>query len=48
MALRIGLVGMRGIGNTHAQAYTKDPLAKLTAGGKILTVAQPLQVCSLQ
>ncbi len=31
MALKIGLVGMRGIGNTHAQAYKNDPLAKLTA-----------------
>jgi len=31
MALRIGIVGMRGIGNTHAQAYVKDPLAKLVA-----------------
>jgi len=31
MALRIGIVGMRGIGNTHAQAHSKDPLAKLVA-----------------
>ncbi len=31
MALRIGLVGMRGIGATHAQAYSKDALAKLVA-----------------
>ena len=31
MALRIGIVGMRSIGNTHAQAYVKDPLAKLVA-----------------
>ena len=31
MALRIGLVGMSGIGNTHAKAYTADPLAKLVA-----------------
>ena len=31
MALRIGIVGMRNIGNTHAQAYLKDPLAKLVA-----------------
>ena len=31
MALRVGLVGMRGIGNTHAQAHTHDPLSKLVA-----------------
>lgn len=31
MSLRIGIVGMRGIGDTHAQAYQKDPLAKLVA-----------------
>ena len=31
MALRIGLVGMGGIGNTHAAAYKKDPLADLKA-----------------
>ncbi|MGC9520301.1 MAG: Gfo/Idh/MocA family protein [Anaerolineae bacterium] len=31
MALRVGLVGMRGIGNTHAQAHIQDPLSKLVA-----------------
>jgi predicted dehydrogenase len=31
MALRVGIVGMRGIGNTHAQAHSKDPLSKLVA-----------------
>jgi len=31
MALKIGLVGLRGIGNTHATAYKKDPLANLVA-----------------
>ncbi len=31
MALRVGLVGMRGIGHTHAQAHVKDPLSKLVA-----------------
>jgi predicted dehydrogenase len=31
MALRVGLVGMRGIGNTHAQAHTQDPLSDLIA-----------------
>jgi predicted dehydrogenase len=27
----VGIVGMRGIGNTHAQAHTQDPLARLVA-----------------
>ncbi len=31
MALRVGLVGMRGIGNTHARAHTEDPLSELVA-----------------
>lgn len=31
MALKVGVVGMRGIGNTHAQAYKQDPLAELVA-----------------
>ena len=31
MALKIGLVGMGGIGNTHAEAYGKDELAELVA-----------------
>ena len=31
MALRVGVVGMRGIGNTHAQSHAKDPLSKLVA-----------------
>jgi len=29
--LRIGVVGMRGIGNVHADAHSKDELADLTA-----------------
>jgi predicted dehydrogenase len=29
--LRVGVVGMGGIGNTHAASYVKDPLAKLVA-----------------
>ena len=29
MALRVGLVGMGGIGNTHASCYRDDPLAQL-------------------
>ena len=31
MALKIGLVGMGGIGNTHADVYSKDDLANLVA-----------------
>lgn len=31
MVLRVGVVGMRGIGNTHAQAHASDPLAELVA-----------------
>jgi len=31
MALKVGIVGMRGIGNIHAQAHSQDPLAKLVA-----------------
>ena len=31
MALKIGIVGMRGIGETHARAHSTDPLAKLVA-----------------
>jgi predicted dehydrogenase len=31
MALKIGIVGMRGIGNVHAQSHIKDPLANLVA-----------------
>ncbi|HEY0867013.1 MAG TPA: Gfo/Idh/MocA family oxidoreductase [Fimbriimonas sp.] len=31
MSLKIGLVGMGGIGNTHAAAYQKDALADLVA-----------------
>lgn len=31
MALRVGIVGMRGIGNTHAKCHSTDPLAKLLA-----------------
>ncbi|NLE66533.1 MAG: Gfo/Idh/MocA family oxidoreductase [Lentisphaerae bacterium] len=30
-ALRVGVVGMGGIGNTHAASYKKDSLAKLSA-----------------
>lgn len=29
MALKIGVVGMRGIGNTHCQAWVQEPLASL-------------------
>ncbi len=31
MALKIGIVGMGGIGNTHAGCYKNDPLAELVA-----------------
>jgi predicted dehydrogenase len=31
MALKVGVVGMSGIGNTHAGSYAKDPLAQLVA-----------------
>ncbi len=31
MALRVGVVGMRGIGNTHAQAHAQDDLSNLVA-----------------
>ena len=31
MALKIGIVGMGGIGNTHGDAYVKDELAQLCA-----------------
>jgi predicted dehydrogenase len=31
MAIRIGLVGCRGIGNTHAASHSNDPLAQLVA-----------------
>jgi predicted dehydrogenase len=31
MALRVGVVGMGGIGNTHAACYKKDELAELVA-----------------
>ena len=31
MALKIGLVGMGGIGNTHANCYMNDELANLVA-----------------
>jgi predicted dehydrogenase len=31
MPLKVGVVGMRGIGNTHAAAHAQDPLAKLVA-----------------
>lgn len=31
MALRVGVVGMRGIGMSHADAYVADPLAELVA-----------------
>ncbi|MDH7601104.1 MAG: Gfo/Idh/MocA family oxidoreductase [Armatimonadota bacterium] len=31
MALKVGVVGMGGIGNTHAECYKKDPLAELVA-----------------
>jgi len=31
MALKVGVVGMRGIGNTHAKAHVSDDLAELVA-----------------
>ncbi|MFA7672547.1 MAG: Gfo/Idh/MocA family oxidoreductase [Clostridia bacterium] len=31
MAIKIGIVGMGGIGNTHARVYKNDPLAQLVA-----------------
>ena len=31
MALKIGIVGMGGIGNTHAGVYQQDELAQLVA-----------------
>ncbi|MCJ7822645.1 MAG: Gfo/Idh/MocA family oxidoreductase, partial [Armatimonadetes bacterium] len=31
MALKVGIVGMRGIGYNHANSYVQDPLAQLTA-----------------
>jgi len=31
MAVKVGIVGLRGIGNTHAQAHSKDSLSKLVA-----------------
>ncbi len=31
MRLKVGLVGIAGIGNRHAQCHTKDPLAELVA-----------------
>ena len=31
MALKVAVVGLRGIGTTHAQSYSKDELSKLVA-----------------
>ena len=31
MPLKVGLVGLKGIGQTHAQSYATDPLAQLVA-----------------
>ncbi|HXK71807.1 MAG TPA: Gfo/Idh/MocA family oxidoreductase, partial [Clostridia bacterium] len=31
MAIKIGIVGMGGIGNTHAKCYKADSLAQLVA-----------------
>ena len=31
MALKVGVVGLRGIGDSHAQVYKSDPLAELVA-----------------
>jgi len=31
MALKVGVVGIRGIGTTHSKAHAEDPLAKLVA-----------------
>ena len=37
MALKVGVVGMRGIGNTHAGAYVQDELADLVAVCDVVT-----------
>ena len=31
MALKVAVVGMGGIGNTHARCYKENPLAELVA-----------------
>ncbi len=31
MALKVGVVGLRGIGSSHTDCYSKNPLAKLVA-----------------
>lgn len=31
MALKVGIVGLHGIGNTHADAHSKDPLSQFVA-----------------
>jgi predicted dehydrogenase len=31
MALKVGIVGLRGIGNLHAECHSKDPLSNLVA-----------------
>ena len=31
MALNVAIIGMGGIGNTHARCYVDNPLAKLVA-----------------
>jgi predicted dehydrogenase len=31
MALKVGVAGMRGIGTSHTDSYSKDPLAELVA-----------------
>ncbi|MCG3147501.1 MAG: Inositol 2-dehydrogenase/D-chiro-inositol 3-dehydrogenase [Verrucomicrobiae bacterium] len=31
MALKVGIIGLRGIGETHARAHSQNPLAKLVA-----------------
>src|SRR5579885_2842318 len=37
MALKVGIVGMGGIGNTHARCYKNDSLADLVAVCDVIT-----------
>ena len=49
MALKVGIVGMGGIGATHARCYTHDSLAELVAQITVdatLTTRQRQEVCS--
>jgi len=31
MALKVGIIGMRGIGDLHCQVHSKDPLSEFVA-----------------